>query len=48
MASLWVEIAPGIAINRITDNALKATKVVPAVQVVDVHGLLKSTTGTKV
>jgi hypothetical protein len=42
MASLWVEIAPGIAINRITDNALKATKVVPAVQVVErAYGLLE-------
>ena len=29
MASLWVEIAPGIAINRITDTAQKATSVVP-------------------
>jgi len=35
MASLWVEIAPGIAINRITDVALKATRVQPAVQVVE-------------
>ena len=26
-ASLFVEIAPGIAINRVTDVALKATKV---------------------
>lgn len=42
MASLWVEIAPGIAINRITDVALKATKVVPAVQVVErAYGLLE-------
>ncbi len=42
MASLWVEIAPGIAINRITDIALKATKVVPAVQVVErAYGLLE-------
>jgi len=32
-ASLWVEISPGIEINRITDVALKATKVRPAVQV---------------
>ena len=29
MASLFVEIAPGIAINRVTDVALKATKVTP-------------------
>jgi hypothetical protein len=42
MASLWVEIAPGIAINRITDIALKAAKVVPAVQVVErAYGLLE-------
>jgi hypothetical protein len=42
MASLWVEIAPGIAINRVTDRALKATSVVPAVQVVErAYGLLE-------
>ncbi len=42
MASLWVEIAPGIAINRVTDTALKATTVVPAVQVVErAYGLLE-------
>ena len=42
MASLWVAIAPGIAINRITDRALKATTVVPAVQVVErAYGLLE-------
>jgi hypothetical protein len=42
MASLWVEIAPGIAINRITDMALKATKVQPAVQVVErAYGVLE-------
>jgi hypothetical protein len=41
-ASLFVEIAPGIAVNRITDVALKATKVVPAVQVVErAYGLLE-------
>jgi len=41
-ASLWVEIAPGIAINRVTDAALKATKVQPAVQVVErAFGLLE-------
>ena len=27
VASLWVEIAPGLAINRVTDVALKATTV---------------------
>jgi len=42
-ASLWVEISPGIEINRITDVALKATKVRPAVQVVErLFGLLRS------
>ena len=41
-ASLWVEIAPGIAINRVTDAALKATQVQPAVQVVErAFGLLE-------
>lgn len=35
MASLWVEIAPGIAINSITDICLKRTRVQPAVQVVE-------------
>ncbi len=41
-ASLWVEISPGIEINRITDVALKATKVQPAVQVVErLYGLLE-------
>ncbi|MGC9335161.1 MAG: hypothetical protein ACP5JJ_13495, partial [Anaerolineae bacterium] len=34
-ASLWVEISPGIEINRITDIALKSTRVRPAVQVVE-------------
>ncbi len=42
VASLFVEISPGIAINRITDVALKATKVVPAVQIVErAYGLLE-------
>ena len=42
VASLWVEIAPGIAINQVTDTALKATDVVPAVQVVErAFGLLE-------
>ncbi len=34
-ASLWVETAPGMIINRVTDVALKATSVAPAVQVVE-------------
>jgi hypothetical protein len=42
MASLWVEIAPGMSINRVTDVALKASKVAPAVQVVErAYGLLE-------
>lgn len=34
-ASIFVEIAPGIAINRVTDIALKTTKVQPALQIVE-------------
>ena len=42
MASLWVETAPGMIINRVTDVALKATSAVPAVQVVErAFGLLE-------
>jgi hypothetical protein len=41
-ASLWVEIAPGIAINQVTDVALKATRVQPAIQIVErAYGLLE-------
>lgn len=41
-ASLWVEISPGIEINRVTDIALKATNVQPAIQVVErLFGLLE-------
>lgn len=41
-ASLWVEIAPGIAINQITDIAQKQTQVRPGVQVVErAFGLLE-------
>ncbi len=41
-AALYVEIAPGIAINRVTDIALKRTNVRPAVQVVErAFGLLE-------
>lgn len=40
--SLWVEVSPGIEINRITDVALKATRVRPGVQVVErLYGLLE-------
>jgi hypothetical protein len=42
MASLFVEIAPGIAINQLTDVALKATNVKPAMQIVErAYGLLE-------
>ena len=41
-ASLWVETAPGMVINRVTDTALKATACVPAVQIVErAYGLLE-------
>lgn len=41
-ASLWVETAPGMIINRVTDVALKSTRAVPAVQVVErAFGLLE-------
>ncbi|MBU1707780.1 hypothetical protein KKB28_07695 [bacterium] len=42
MASLYVEISPGIEINRITDIALKSTRVTPGMQVVErLYGLLE-------
>jgi hypothetical protein len=41
-ASLWIEISPGIEINRITDIALKATRVRPGIQIVErLYGLLE-------
>jgi hypothetical protein len=41
-ASLYVEVAPGIEINRLTDVALKAVDVKPGMQVVErVFGLLE-------
>lgn len=41
-ASLWIEISPGIEINRITDVALKSTGVKPAMQIVErLYGLLE-------
>jgi hypothetical protein len=40
--SLWVEISPGIEINRITDVALKSTRVRPGMQIVErLFGLLE-------
>ncbi len=41
-ACLYVEISPGIEINRITDIAVKATRVFPGMQVVErLYGLLE-------
>ncbi len=41
-ASLFVEIAPGIEINRLTDIALKSTNVRPGMQIVErYYGLLE-------
>jgi ethanolamine utilization microcompartment shell protein EutS len=41
-AALFLEIAPGIAINQLTDAALKATKVQPGMQIVErAYGLLE-------
>ncbi|MDZ8086990.1 MAG: hypothetical protein RMY16_15740 [Nostoc sp. DedQUE12b] len=40
--SLWIEISPGIEINKITDIALKSASVRPGVQVVErLYGLLE-------
>ena len=50
-ACLYVEISPGIEINRITDIALKATRVRPGMQIVEryfglleVHSLIQAET----
>lgn len=41
-ASLFIEIAPGMEINRVTDIALKATNVTPGMQIVErVYGMLE-------
>jgi hypothetical protein len=41
-ASLYVEVAPGIEINRLTDVALKATSVKPGMQIIErYYGLLE-------
>jgi hypothetical protein len=41
-SSLWIEISPGIEINRITDIALKSASVRPGVQIVErLYGLLE-------
>lgn len=41
-ASLWIEVSPGIEINRITDIALKSAVVRPGVQLVErLYGVLE-------
>lgn len=41
-AALFVEISPGMEINRVTDVALKATNVTPGMQIVErLYGLLE-------
>src|SRR5262245_55570695 len=41
-AVLYVEVAPGIAINRVADVALKATEVTPGMQIVErAYGVLE-------
>jgi hypothetical protein len=41
-ASLFLEIAPGIAINQLTDAALKQTRVQPGMQIIErAYGLLE-------
>ena len=41
-ASLFLEVAPGMAVNQLTDVALKATRVQPGMQIVErAYGLLE-------
>src|SRR5512136_3126184 len=41
-ASLFVEIAPGMDINRVTDVALKATNVTPGMMIIErLYGMLE-------
>ncbi len=41
-ASLFIEISPGMEINRVTDIALKATNVTPGMQIVErLYGMLE-------
>lgn len=41
-AALFVEVAPGIIVNRLTDVALKRTRVLPGMQIVErAYGLLE-------
>ncbi len=47
-ASLWIEISPGIEINRITDIALKSASVRPGLQAVErLYGLLEIHSGSQ-
>ena len=47
-ASLWIEISPGIEINRITDVALKSAVVTPGLQMVErLYGLLEIHSGSQ-
>lgn len=41
-ASLFIEVSPGIAVNRLTDIAIKATGIKPGLQIVErLYGLLE-------
>ena len=41
-ASLFIEISPGMAINTVTDVALKSTKVTPGMQIIErLYGMLE-------
>lgn len=41
-ASLFIEVSPGIAVNRLTDIAVKSTDVKPGIQIVErLYGLLE-------
>jgi hypothetical protein len=41
-ASLFIEVSPGIAVNRLTDIAIKATGIKPGMQIVErLYGLLE-------
>jgi hypothetical protein len=41
-SSLWVEVAPGIEINRLTDVAMKSNRVRPAMQIIErYYGVLE-------
>jgi hypothetical protein len=41
-SSLWIEVAPGIEINRLTDVAMKSNRVRPAMQIIErYYGVLE-------